>query len=341
VPDTVVSEALGCARAAGDREFTELADNAPVMIWRSGPDKLCDWFNRPWLAFRGRTLEQEIGYGWAEGVHPDDRQTTVNTYERAFDAREPFSMTYRLRRHDGEYRWLLDNGAPYQREGAFAGYFGSCIDVSEHQERDAHQRMLLSELQHRVKNNLQLIISFLTLKARRVEAPETRAVLEEVIQRVRGVGAVQERLHEDAAEGATVDLAQYLPELAHDLLNAEGGGMARLSVEAEPVLTSMTQAGTLGLMLNELLTNALKYALDEDGAGEIRLELRPTEEGRAEMVISDSGPGFPEAALVPTRKGTRGAGLVEALARKTPAVLTRENRGGARVCVHFAVDRPG
>ena len=341
MPETIVSEALGRARAAGEREFRELADHAPVMIWRAGPDKLCDWFNRPWLAFRGRTIEQEIGYGWAEGVHPDDVQATVNTYERAFDAREPFSMVYRLRRHDGEYRWLLDNGAPYQRDGVFAGYFGSCADISEHRERDAHQRMLLSELQHRVKNNLQLIISFLTLKARRVAAAETREVLEEVIRRVRGVGAVQDRLHEDAVEGASVDLSHYLPELARELVDAEGGGAVTLIVDAEPVSASMTQAGTLGLMLNELLTNAMKYALDEDGAGEIRLEVRPIGEGRGEMLIIDSGPGFPETALGPGRKGSRGIGLVEALARKTPAVVTRENRGGACVGVRFALDRRG
>jgi PAS domain S-box-containing protein len=338
VPDTAVSEALARAHAAGEREFRELADNAPVMIWRAGPDKLCDWFNKPWLEFRGRSLSQEVGYGWAEGVHPDDRQTSVNTYERAFDARQPFSMTYRLRRHDGEYRWLLDHGVPYERGGVFAGYFGSCVDLTEQRQVEAHQRMLLSELQHRVKNNLQLIISFLSLKARRVETAEARGVLEEVIQRVRGVGAVQERLHEEAASGATVDLAEYLPELARDVLSAEGGEAAKLMVEAEPVHTSMVQAATLGLMLNELLTNAMKHAFDEDGAGVIRLEIRPREEGRGEMIVADSGPGFPEAALAPPRKGSRGTGLVDALARKAPAVLTRENRDGARVTVRFVVD---
>ena len=328
---------MGRARAAGEREFRELADNAPVMIWRSGPDKLCDWFNRPWLRFRGRTLEQEIGYGWAEGLHPDDRQAAVNTYEQAFDARQPFTMSYRLRRHDGEYRWLLDTGAPFERDGAFAGYFGSCVDISEHREREAHQRMLLEELQHRVKNNLQLIISFLSLKARRAETPEARTVLEEAIQRVHGVGAVQERLHEDAPAGAEVDLAQYLPELARDVLNAEGDA-AQLTVEVQPVKTSKQQAGTLGLMLNELLTNAMKHAF-HDGAGEIRLEVRPVGEDEGEFVITDSGQGFAEADLQ-TRKGARGTGLVDALARKVPAAITRENRGGASVAVRFALDRP-
>jgi PAS domain S-box-containing protein len=334
---------LARAQSAGDREFRELADHAPVMIWRAGPDKLCDWFNKPWLDFTGRAIEQEIGYGWAEGVHPDDLQRCVGLYEGAFDARQPFSMTYRLRRRDGEYRWLLDSGAPFDRNGVFAGYFGSCIDVTAQQELEAHQQVLLSELQHRVKNNLQLIISFMALKARRVETEEARLVLEETIQRVRSVGAIQERLHDSGAVGSSVDLAQYLPELAEDVLNAEGLGAVRLQVKAEPVQTSVTQAATLGLMVNELLTNALKYAFDEDGAGDLLLSLRPVGDGRAEIVVSDSGPGFPPEALNGGggRAGSRGRSLVDALARKAPALLTRENDGGARVTVRFVIDAAG
>jgi len=116
--------------------FQDLADNAPVMIWRSGPDKLCTWFNQLWLNFTVRTMEQEAGFGWAEGVHPDDLEACLARSNQAFDAREKFSMTYRLRRHDGVYRWLLDTGAPYCKGSVFSGYFGTCIDVTE--QREAH-----------------------------------------------------------------------------------------------------------------------------------------------------------------------------------------------------------
>jgi two-component system, sensor histidine kinase PdtaS len=123
-----------------DSIFRELGDNAPVMIWRSGVDKLCDWFNKPWLDFVGRTMEQEIGYGWADGVHLDDFDRCVDIYTRSFDDREDFSMTYRLRRYDGVYRWILDHGSPFNRSGKFAGYFGTCIDVTE--QREAHDRFV-------------------------------------------------------------------------------------------------------------------------------------------------------------------------------------------------------
>jgi PAS domain S-box-containing protein len=115
-----------------EERFRTVANAAPVLIWMSGADKLCTFFNKPWLEFTGRTIEQETGNGWAEGVHPDDLQRWLQTYTAAFDAREPFVVKYRLRRHDGEYRWISNSGVPrYDAEKKFTGYIGSCLDITE------------------------------------------------------------------------------------------------------------------------------------------------------------------------------------------------------------------
>jgi PAS domain S-box-containing protein len=103
----------------------------------SGTDKRCTWFNKPWLDFVGRPMEQELGNGWAENIHADDYDGCLKTYTTAFDARRPFSMEYRLKRHDGEYRWLLDNGVPlYGADAEFCGYIGSCIDITERRQAE-------------------------------------------------------------------------------------------------------------------------------------------------------------------------------------------------------------
>ncbi|RJT28605.1 PAS domain S-box protein [Mesorhizobium waimense] len=128
-----------------DVRFCKVMDVAPVMIWVSGQDCLCNWFNRPWLRFTGRSIEQELGSGWTEGVHPDDRVRCLNIYESHFDDQKEFRMEYRLLRYDGIYRWIDDAGIPrYDHDGKFLGYIGSCVDIQgQRQALDEMRRHLL------------------------------------------------------------------------------------------------------------------------------------------------------------------------------------------------------
>ena len=113
-------------------QYRLLVESSPVMIWRSGVDAKCDYFNETWLAFTGRTFEQEYGDGWAEGVHPDDMERCVAIYRDHFARRAVFEMEYRLKRHDGVYRYIFDRGVPFTDEnGRFGGFIGSCVDVDD------------------------------------------------------------------------------------------------------------------------------------------------------------------------------------------------------------------
>jgi PAS domain S-box-containing protein len=134
--------------------FRELMDSAPVMIWSSNPDKKCDYFNRRWLHFTGRKLEEEIGDGWVAGVHPEDLDRCLSIYTTFFDARRAFSMEYRLLRHDGVYRWVLDNGAPrFDSDNRFVGYTGSCTDITD--LKDAVERERQYEVRLRDAQRLE------------------------------------------------------------------------------------------------------------------------------------------------------------------------------------------
>ena len=135
----------------GDTFFRSIVDHGATLIWVAGLDKGCYYFNQPWLAFTGRTLEQEYGNGWAEGVHPDDFERCLAIYTAAFDQRQPFSMPYRLKRHDGRYRWIQDDGVPsFDAQGEFTGYIGHCLDIHE---------LKMAEIRQRQHNRLMTMIA--------------------------------------------------------------------------------------------------------------------------------------------------------------------------------------
>ncbi len=133
------------ALRASEEKFHLMADSAPVMIWIADPNKRSTWFNQPWLEFTGRTLEQELELDRADIIHPEDLERYRQLYEQAFDARESFKIEYRMRRHDGTYRWVLDDGRPlWGPEGEFTGFIGSCIDITERKQHEEEREYLLA-----------------------------------------------------------------------------------------------------------------------------------------------------------------------------------------------------
>jgi len=117
------------------QRFRDLLDATPLMTWMSGPDAMCTFFNKAWLEFRGRTMDEETGNGWTEGVHPDDRDLCLETYLAAYAARQPFRVQYRMRRANGEFAWVEDSGLPRLEDGTFAGFMGTAVDITDRRRR--------------------------------------------------------------------------------------------------------------------------------------------------------------------------------------------------------------
>lgn len=178
-----------------EERFRVVADAAPVLIWMAGTDKLCNWFNQVWLDFSGRTMGQEMGNGWAEGVHPDDYQACLDTYIAAFDARQPFDMDYRLLRYDGEYRWIADSGRPrYDANGQFLGYIGSCVDITDRKQvlvelesarttaeaANLAKSAFLANMSHEIRTPMNAIIGLTHLLQRDITNPEQSKKLKNV-----------------------------------------------------------------------------------------------------------------------------------------------------------------
>ena len=307
------------ALITGDREFRELADFAPVMIWRSGTDQQCDWFNSPWLAYTGRPMIREVGNGWAEGVHPEDMQRCLSTYVNAFRAREPFSMEYRLRRHDGEYRWLLDNGKPFYRDDYFAGYWGSCVDVTAHRDAERAQRILVNELSHRVKNTLAVVQAMATQSfSTGRPVAESLAAFESRLQALAGA-------HDLLVTHAWEDVA--LRGVVEATVAPHDPGHARIVLDGPALMLASAPAVSVAMAIHELLTNAAKYGALSCPSGQVDLSWRfdPVSQ-RLQMTWKETG-GPPVALPVHRGFGVRFIERVLACQAGGAATVTFEPDG--------------
>jgi len=322
-----------------DARFRLLADHAPVMLWMSGLDGLCDFFNSTWLAFTGRTLAQERGNGWAEGVHPDDFQDCMDRYLNAFVAREQFRMEYRLRRADGHFRWILDHGVPrYGQGGAFEGFIGSCIDITEMREAAEavkartsalaaalrEREVLLSEIHHRVKNNLQLVSSMMALQARGAGA-EAQHALAEGQRRIDSIALVHEQLY-GSRNLSAVNFARYIealiPELCRGTADRVDVLLDLLDIELPP-----ERAIPCGLVVSELVTNAIKHAFPDERRGSLQVQLERVPPSRLRLTVKDDGVGLKRD--FPGGSGaTLGLDLVAIFAKQLEADVVVERDGG-------------
>jgi PAS domain S-box-containing protein len=309
-----------------EERFRNMADTAPVLIWVSGPYKLVTFLNKEWLGFRGRSMGEELGDGWSEGVHPDDLERCLNTYYSAFDERSRFKMEYRLRRADGEYRSVLDTGVPrFTATGEFAGYIGSCIDITElkrsHEERLAMQKMeslgaLSAGIAHDFNNLLGSILaeSDLALSCTSAESG-SREHIERVSAVALRASEVVDLLMAYAGTIQTpslhpVDLSEVVEEtlqLMQSSLPRQANVVMNLAHDLQPVQSYGPQ---LRRVVMNLVKNAAEALDREEGAITVATALEHIDDGAAladgfsgpdgdyvRLTVSDTGRGMSEETV--------------------------------------------
>lgn len=308
-----------------ETRYRSLANNGRMLLWSARLDKLCDYFNDPWLHFTGRTLEQEWGDGWTEGVHPDDLDRCNQVYSESFDRREKFSMVYRLRRHDGKYRWIIDDGVPrYDHNGNFAGYLGYCLDITERIEAEQEVLRLNADLERRVSERtaelehankelesfsysvshdlrapLRAINGFAQILARRHSDAlndEGRHYLDNVLEAGNRMSQLIEdlldysRTDRRSVQKAPIALSPLLKQITALFADRIADTQARIEI-AEPLATPLGDETLIGQIFSNLLDNALHYRKPEIPP-KITIASHPIGDNDVIIQVSDNGIGI-------------------------------------------------
>jgi two-component system, cell cycle sensor histidine kinase and response regulator CckA len=303
--------------------FRTMANTAPIMIWASGPDKLCTFFNKSWLAFTGRTMEEELGDGWSSLVHPDDLDRCLSIYTSSFDARQSFQMEYRLRRADGEYRWILDKGVPlFAPESVFRGYIGSCLDTTDFKnaQEEALRRqklesigVLAAGIAHDFNNLLSSIVADTDLALSEMDAGSLPIAEVQEIRRVafRASEIVRELMvysgRETAADFEPVQIALLIKDMV-ELLKISVSKHVTFITDFEQDLPSVKGLAprirqvVMNLIINAseaigenhgtITVSAARVTGGKDLVAERAMELTPGDYVR--MEVSDTGCGMTE-----------------------------------------------
>jgi len=341
--DVTEKKRIEAALRDSEARFRMMADTAPVMVWMAGPDTQITFINKRWLEFTGRTVEEEIGDNWFTGIHHDDLDRCRTSYLEAFKSEQPFFLDYRLRRHDGEYRWIMDTGVPlFDEGGRFGGYIGTCMDLTERKDmEDQLRRMLkekeslLREVHHRVKNNLQVISSLLNLQSASIKDPLVNQLFRECQVRITSIALLHETLHR-SSDLSRIKMGDYVRTLTGHLFRSYGvdPNVIVLELNVDDVEFDIDTGLTCGLIIDELVSNCLKHAFVDDAGGKVHIDLLDHMDGTFTLCVSDDGIGIPKDGVL-NNPDSLGLELVSLLAEKLDGDTELRSGAGTEWQIRF------
>ena len=353
-----------------EARFRVIADIAPVLIWMAGTDKSCTFVNKAWLEFTGRKMEQELGNGWIENVHTDDSDACFNTYVTAFDARKPFNMHYRLRRYDGEYRFVTDTGVPhFGPRGNFRGYIGACVDITDlHEARQSREEIsrlsrvsLLGEMTASIAHELNQPLAGITSNANaaqrfidrgNADPAQIREILVDIAADARRASNVIQHVRNTIKKGAALRERIYLNDIAGHVAHMLEPDAQLHSCEvtlslAKDLPAIEGDALEIQQVMINLVHNAFEAMTDlPRSQRKVEIVTEKNGEGTVQMSVRDHGPGIGDDArkrmfeqFFTTKEEGLGMGLaiVRSIIEAHGGKISAENMNGGGARFYFVL----
>lgn len=337
--------------AESERRFRTLVELAPVGIFESDAAGRCLFVNEHWCQITGLSAERALGDGWTLALHPDSRARAVAQWQALVSSSERYMDELCWRHEGGAVRWSIAQATVIcDAEGRTTGFMGTLTDITaakraEQALRDREgqlesalerQAVLLQEIHHRVKNNLQVVTSLLRLQSRRVSDPRVVTALSESQQRVAVMALVHELLYQ-SSDLMSIDAQVYFERLSNQLVHLYGldRQRTRVIIGGDGQHLSLEQAVPCGLLVHELLTNSFKYAFPDQRQGTITVDLREVEPGVLQLQVADTGVGLPDPL---PRERSLGMQLIDGFARQLRGRLVWSEGPGASATVRFPAE---
>jgi PAS domain S-box-containing protein len=325
--DITARKEIEAALAVSERQFRVLAETMPQIVWSALPDGFHDYYNGRWYDFVGRKPGSTDGEGWNGMFHPEDQARAWDRWNRSLETGEPYEIEYRLRRHDGVYRWMMGRALPVRDgKGRIERWIGTCTDI--HDSKVAADALQLAgrELAHRIKNLFAVVTSIVSMSARHSKAADIAGYSAELMDRLTALGRIQAFVGQPAEEtpGGGATLAGLIGAM---LAPYDDGRPGRVAVDVPDVPLAAAAVTPFALLLHELATNAAKYgALSVDG-GSVKVTA-VLADGMLKLVWRESG--GPGVAAPPVHKGF-GVVVVDGSARQLGGRVERRWEAGGLV----------